>query len=115
MSRAGRYSAAQQGIALASRMMRSLAKEQPDLAEALLAAELPWLSWMPRSEQMDCIPEILNNLAAGAETGTFEPLARSILEWEHTAEVWADPQLARRLTSSFPGDGEEITRPQVHK
>jgi hypothetical protein len=112
MTRARRYHAWMQGIALSARMIRHLLKDDPDLAEDLLADELPWLPWMPRAEQRACLSEILTHLAAGAETGTFEPFARAVTEWEHTAEVWADPALAKRLTSDLAGDGEEIARPK---
>ena len=111
MTRAGRYVATQQGLALSSRVMRWLVKEQPEVVRELLAEELPWLFWMPEQEQAKCLNEIVNHFAAGAETLAFEPLARAIREWEHTAEVWADPELAKRLGSAFPGNGGEIPRP----
>lgn len=112
MTRAHRYRSWMQGMALSSRVIRHLLKEDPDLAERLLADELPWLQWLPSGEQTDCLSDILTQLAAGAETGTFEPFARAIAEWKHTAEVWADPQLAKRFTSDFPGNGEVIARPK---
>jgi hypothetical protein len=113
VTRVGRYQAAMLGIAVTARMLRSLVKQAPDLAESLLSEELPWLTWMPPAEQMDCLSEVLNQLAAGAETGTFEPFARTVTEWEHTAEVWATPELARRLTSEFLGDGGDIAKPRA--
>ncbi len=76
MTRAGRYRAALRGTSLASAMLRGLAKNDAGLAARLLAEQLPWLAWMPRAEQQDCLSEILTHLAAGAETGTFEPFAR---------------------------------------
>lgn len=115
LTRARRYQAWMQGMALTSRIMRHLAKDDPDLAEKLLAEELPWLAWMPRREQTECISEIVTQLAAGAETGTFEPFARVLAEWERTAEVWADPELAKRLTSHFAGDGEVVVRPGTRR
>lgn len=115
LSRARRYRSGLQGVALTARIIRNLVKEHTELAESLLEAELPWIRWMPRSEQIDCVSEILANLAAGADTGTFEPFARSLSEWEHTAEVWADPDLAKRLSAEFRGDGDEITRPKARR
>ncbi|MGO9661601.1 MAG: hypothetical protein ACLP7F_25010 [Acidimicrobiales bacterium] len=115
MTRARRYRAAMRGTSLASAMVRDLAKNDVGLAARLLAEQLPWLAWMPRAEQEDCLAEILTHLAAGAETGTFEPFARSLGEWEHTAEVWADPELAKRLSSELPGKGKTIPRPKAER
>lgn len=115
MTRAQRYRSWMRGMALSSRVIRHLLEEDPDLAENLLADELPWLQWLPKSEQVDCLDDILTQLAAGAETGTFEPFTRAITEWEHTAEVWADPQLAKRFSSGLAGDGEAIGRPKVRR
>ena len=104
-----------QGTAVASAVVRDLAKNDWELAIKFLAEQLPWLAWMPRGEQVECLSEILTHLAAGAETGTFEPFARAVAEWEHTAEVWADPELAKRLSSDFDGDGGEIPRPKARR
>ena len=113
ITRARRYRAAMRGTSLASAMVRDLAKNDAALAAKLLAEQLPWLAWMPRGEQEGCLADILTNLAAGSETGTFEPFARSLAEWEHTAEVWADPELAKRLSFELPGDGKTIPRPKA--
>ncbi len=115
MMRAGRYRAAMRGMSLASAMVRDLAKKDAAPAARLLAEQLPWLAWMPKPEQQACLSEILTHLAAGAETGTFEPFARALAEWEHTAEVWADPKLARRLSSELLGDGNAIPRPKARR
>ena len=115
VTRARRYQAAMRGTSLASAMVRDLAKNDAALAGRLLAEQLPWLAWMPNAEQEDCLSEILTHLAAAAETGTFEPFARALAEWEHTAEVWADPALAKRLASELPGDGKTIPRPKAQR
>jgi len=49
------------------------------------------------------------------ETGTFGPFARTLAEWEHTAEVWANPDLSKRLTSEIPGDGKAVPRPKARR
>jgi hypothetical protein len=101
------------GVELVSRMLRAMAKDDPERVGGFLAEQLPWVRWLPRGQLADCIDDILSQLAAGADTGTFEPFSRAITQWEHTAEVWADPELAQRLTSPFAGDGPEIPRPKA--
>lgn len=58
MTRAGRYRAAMRGTSLASAMLRDLAKKDAGLAANLLGEQLPWLAWMPKPEQEDCLSEI---------------------------------------------------------
>ena len=113
VTRAGRYSASMQGMALTVVLIKSLTKNREDLLEPLMAEALPWIIWLPPADRHLCISELLAQYAAGAETGTFEPFVRARNEWRHTAEVWSDPELAARLSSSTPGDGPEIPRPKA--
>lgn len=106
-----RFHARQQGLSVAARALRRLAARDPKEAAALLEEEMPWLRWLPGQELQACLEELLADLEAGADTDNLEPFARSVQAWQSTAEVWADPNLARRLRRSFPGDGEEISRP----
>ncbi len=106
-----RYEARQFGMGVASRVLVHLVKDDRDCAARLVSDELPWLHWLPASERESCVEELMLNLAAGAETGTFEPFARAVKEWRDTAEVWADPKLAERFTAGFPGDGPELRQP----
>jgi hypothetical protein len=106
-----RYTALMQGMEVTTRIFRSLFKDDCDQMVSLMTHEMPWLAWLPEHERRDCVNELLANLAAGAETGALEPFSRSVLEWQHTAEVWADPELAKRLSSQFDGDGPVLERP----
>jgi hypothetical protein len=106
-----RFEARREGMALATRVLRHLARTDPEQASDLVAEELPWLRWLPAKERGACVAELLGDLAAGAETGTLEPFGRTLAAWRSTAEVWADPELARRLLTPQAGDGPEILRP----
>ena len=108
-----RYLAAQFGMHTATQVLRNFIKEDPEHTAELVAEQMPWLEWLPAHERLDCVNELLTNLAAGADTGTFEPFSRCVNEWRHTAEVWADPELAERLRSRFRGDGPVLDRPDV--
>jgi len=111
VTRQERYDALRFGLEVSTRVFRSLVKLDPDQMVTVMTEEMPWLAWLPAHERRDCVSELLTNLGAGAETGTLEPFTRAVTEWQHTAEVWADPQLAGRLSSQFPGDGPVIERP----
>lgn len=108
-----RFEARREGMALATRILRHLARTDPARAAELVGEELPWLRWLPDEDRAACVGELLADLAAGADTGSLEPFGRSLAAWRATAEVWADPELARRLLAERAGDGAEINRPST--
>jgi hypothetical protein len=111
LSRAERFDAVALGLRIAARSLAILARRHRDLAEAALAEELPWLTWLPDEERAACVRELLADLVAGADTGLLMPFARNLASWRSTAEIWSDPRLARTLQGPFDGDGPVITRP----
>jgi hypothetical protein len=113
LMRAERFEAAATGLRIAARLLAVLARRQHDLAEELLAEELPWLAWLPVAERLACVRELLADLVAGADTGLLTPFARNLTSWRSTAEAWSDPTLARELQGPFDGDGPVIDRPEA--
>jgi len=111
LMRAERFEATATGLRIAARSLAILARRHRDLAEELLAEELPWLTWLPASERLACVQELLADLVAGADTGLLLPFARNLASWRSTAQVWSDPQLARELQGPFDGEGPLIDRP----
>jgi hypothetical protein len=112
VTRHDRYEARLFGMAVATRVLVHLINEDPERAARLIADEMPWLIWLPEDERARCVQELVANLSAGADTGSLEPFARVVGAWRDTAEVWADPQLADRFRTGFPGDGPEL-RPSL--
>jgi hypothetical protein len=78
-----------------------------------IEAELPWLDFLPDDDRALAISEITDALGAATVTGHFDRVVQSIVEWRHTAEVHADPELLERLLGPLPGDGPELSRPRV--
>lgn len=111
LMRAERFEATASGLRMAARSLAILARRHLDLAEEVLAEELPWLHWLPETERPACVRELLADLVAGADTGLLLPFARNLASWRATAEVWSDPQQAHELMGPFPGDGTELERP----
>ncbi|HEX4703029.1 MAG TPA: hypothetical protein VH352_12925 [Pseudonocardiaceae bacterium] len=93
-------------------VLRALSQRDPDRAAELLTDEFPWLRWMLPDERTQCMADLLADLTAGAETGTLLLFGQTVAAWRSTAEVWADPDLAARLSGPFDGTGEAITRPE---
>ncbi|MFG3617673.1 hypothetical protein [Nocardia sp. NPDC047654] len=67
---------------------------------------------MPETGRTEAVTELLDQLIAGADTGLFIPFARDLIAWRSTAEIYAQPELARRLTGPFdPEEFTEVSRP----
>ena len=111
LTRVERFEAVATGLRIAARSLAILARRHRNLAEEVLAEELPWLSWLPAEERPTCVRELLADLVAGADTGLLTPFARNLASWRSTAETWSDPRLARELQGPFDGDGPVIDRP----
>src|SRR5262245_17178655 len=77
LMRAERFEATATGLRIAARSLAALARRQPEAAEDLLAEELPWLTWLPATERLACVRELLADLVAGADTALFTPFARN--------------------------------------
>ncbi|WP_214416216.1 hypothetical protein [Sphaerisporangium fuscum] len=111
LMRAERFEAGVATLRIAARALAILARRNIDLAEEVLAEELPWTTWLPESERHMCVRELLGHLLAGADTGELVPFSRALISWRSTAVAWSDPELARDLQGPFPGDGTEVPRP----
>lgn len=93
------------------RALRNLAVHSPAaLADALLD-EFPWSTFLPKSDQVAFIDEFTRTVLAAAELDNFTPLAQLVDEWRATAEIHADPKLARRLRRPITTVGGAVTRP----
>ncbi|MEV0541613.1 hypothetical protein [Nocardia salmonicida] len=112
LMRSERFEAMVKGLGLAARSLAIIAKANRPLAEEVFAEELPWLTWLPAEARPECISELLDHLLAGAETGLLLPFSRALREWQSTAEIYSDPELARRLRGPFDTkDSIAVPRP----
>ncbi|MEV0306051.1 hypothetical protein [Nonomuraea fuscirosea] len=100
-----RYQAARAALLTLARSMTIVARSNRVLAEEALAEDLPWLTWLPEHERLQCVRELLAHLLAGADTGELLPYARARRSWTSTALAWSDPEIARDLTDPFDGGG----------
>ncbi|MER6951279.1 hypothetical protein ABT294_45415 [Nonomuraea sp. NPDC000554] len=101
LMRSERFQAMTDGLRLAARSLSIIARSNRGMAEEVFAEELPWLKWLPAEARPECVTELLDHLLAGAETGLLIPFARALREWMSTAEIYSDPELARRLRGPF--------------
>jgi DNA-binding MarR family transcriptional regulator len=74
-------------------------------------SSLPWTRFLPESERAQFFEEFFECIQGAAQIGTLSPVGRLLDEWQATAAIHADPDLARRLRGPLPGDGAVVSRP----
>ncbi|WP_428115503.1 hypothetical protein [Candidatus Poriferisodalis sp.] len=88
------------------------AARRPDPIGAALSDAYPWVKYLPREERELFAEELTKELAAAASAGVFEPVALLADAWKATAEVYADPDLRRRLSGPIEiTHGGRVPRP----
>ena len=75
------------------------------LRDALLDA-FPWASFLPEADKAAFIDEFTRTVVAAAGLDNFSTLTQLVDEWRATAEIHADPKLARRLRRSITLGGD---------
>jgi len=106
-----RATAFREGLNIGITALRHLAHTHQDLLGELLGKALPWMVWLPDAERRACAEELIGDLAASVEVDNFARFHQDLVAWQHTAEVWADPNVAARLQEDFAGVDDEVLRP----
>jgi hypothetical protein len=111
LTRADRDAQRVDAFAALSRALRNLAVHNPTALETALADSFPWIEFLPAGDRRLFIDEFLRVVTAATALDSFEALTELILEWRATAEVHADPALARRLRRRAEASGESVAPP----
>ena len=80
---------------------------------AALSASLPWTTFLPEDERAEFFEALTATAAACVEVDTFEPLAHLIEGWRATAEIHANPELAKVLSVPRSGPAVKVKRPKA--
>jgi hypothetical protein len=83
------------------------------LVRTAVAAAFPWVSYLSDEEVAEFVDELVGSLKVGSSLDNPAPAAHAIEAWRHSAEVYADPELARILSASSMGDGGAVPAPQL--
>ncbi|MEU4743581.1 hypothetical protein AB0G02_24385 [Actinosynnema sp. NPDC023658] len=75
-----------------------------DLVTEVMPKAFPWVKFLPREDMQAFVVELVQTLEAADSLGTPAPVTQLISEWQHTAEVHADP----RLLAILQEDGEDF-------
>ena len=111
LSRADRDADRAAAFAALGRTLRNLAVHSPKALEDALGDAFPWLEFLPARDRRAFVEEFSRVVVAAAELDNYAPLVQLAREWRATAEVHADPKLARRIKRPLQATGERIERP----
>ncbi|MDU0293185.1 hypothetical protein [Saccharothrix longispora] len=75
-----------------------------DLVTDVMPTAFPWVRFLPREDMQAFVVELVDTLQAADSLGTPAPVTQLITQWQHTAEVHADP----RLLAILRQDGDDL-------
>jgi len=114
LSLESRSEAVADGVRFVARMLGA-ALADAEVRERLQASaeSIPWLSFLPVAERQAFLAEFFRTAEAAAELGVMTPLAQLLREWQATAAIYADPELAAELRRPLPRDGGRVPAPSA--
>jgi hypothetical protein len=85
-----------------------------ELAECLGSDDgpFPWVRYLPASDRERLVRDLAEALRTAADLGNYAAFDLTVEQWRHSAEIWADPELAEALTSPVKRPlGKRVRRP----
>jgi Family of unknown function (DUF6247) len=111
LSRADRDASRAEAFAGLGRALRNIAVHSPAVLGEALADAFPWVELLPTRDRQLFLDEFSRVLAAAAAIDDYAPVSQLVREWRATAEVHADPALARRLRRPLDASGDQVEVP----
>lgn len=100
-------------IDITTRLLARVVSRSPDLVADLLPTVVPWVRFLPAGDVALMVAEFIATVEAAGSVGNLAPVSQVLTEWRHTAEVHADPDLYRALTTQPLGDFGVVPRPEI--
>jgi hypothetical protein len=94
-----------------ARLLRNLLARSPAGLEATIDEAFPWTTFLPRADRKLFIEELTQTLLAVSMIDNFAPVGQLLREWKATAEIHAEPRLARRMRGHVDAAGESVPTP----
>jgi hypothetical protein len=110
---AARAEREQEVIELTARLLNFLVLD-PDcqaLLQELLPKVLPWVRFLPAADRRVLVQEFIDVTEAATSVDNVSPIAQLLVEWRHTAEVHADPELHALLSAPRGEDHGPVLPP----
>lgn len=111
LSEADRHDERDEAFDAVARLLRNLLVHSPSSLDATVNEVFPWASFLHRLDHKAFVDELTQTLVAVSTIDNFAPVGQLLREWKATAEVHADPRLARRLRRRVDADGDAIPVP----
>lgn len=94
----------------------ALARSNAEELAAHLGSEegpLPWVRYLPAEDRQQFVRDAAEALRTAADLGSYAAFDLTVEQWRHSAEVWADPDLAEALTHPVKKPfGKRVVRPR---
>lgn len=113
LSRADREAQRADTFSAIGRALRNLAIHSPAALADALGDAFPWVEFLPAADRRLFLDEFSRVVVAAAALDDYEALSQLVREWRATAEVHADPKLARRLRRAVEAAGEPVGAPRA--
>ena len=94
-----------------ARLLRNLLAHSPVGLESTIDEGFPWTTFLPSEDRTLFIDELTRTLVAVSTIDNYAPVGQLIREWKATAEIHADPRLARRLQQRLDSAGHAVPAP----
>ncbi|WP_089099195.1 hypothetical protein [Streptomyces hyaluromycini] len=95
-------------VSAATRMLAAMARREPGSMELLLDIlpdAFPWVRFLPEPDLHAFAVELVDTMRAADSVGNSASVAQLLIAWQHTAEVYSDPELLAALTRDH---GEDV-------
>ena len=104
---------AEAALEASARLPRNIAEHRPAALSGTLADAFPWVEFLPGPEREMFADELTRARLAESSVDSCAPFAQLVREWRATAEICADPELARRLAAPIddPTGGPVLVPP----
>ncbi|MGH3822289.1 MAG: hypothetical protein ACRDRA_05540 [Pseudonocardiaceae bacterium] len=102
-------------IDLSARLLTGLLHD-PDgvlIVRRILPQALPWVTFLPSDAVDELVEEFVATLQAAVSIDNLWPVSQLLLEWRHTAEIYADPLLHEAATRVLGDDGGPVPHPKA--
>lgn len=101
-------------VSAAAAVLRAIAATATgEVFHSAVVSAFAWARLLSDAEVQTFAEELADSLQVGASLDSPAPSAHTIETWRHTAEVYADPELARILRSDTTDDGGAVPAPSL--
>ncbi|MFF2508399.1 hypothetical protein ACFVTY_34310 [Streptomyces sp. NPDC058067] len=102
-------------VSAATRMLAAMARRGPGSMELLLDVltdAFPWVRFLPEPDVHAFAVELVDTMRAADSVGNSASVALMLAAWQHTAEVYSDPELLEALTREHGEDYGTVPDPR---